>query len=159
LFTKNGQRFVPAEAVYAAFEIRPTLNKQNLKYAGGKIASVRALHRTSAVIPTASGVWKPREQFDIIGGILTFKSSWSPPFGPAFISSLTQLTVGERLDFGCSLENGCFEATYSTGEKVRVERCAADVSLVTFFFSLLRLLQSKGTAPAINWKEYSQLVG
>src|SRR6266540_7086056 len=48
LYNKNDQRLIPAESVYAVFEVRPTLNRKNILYAGKKAASVRRLFRTSA---------------------------------------------------------------------------------------------------------------
>jgi hypothetical protein len=51
----GGHCYVPAESVYGVFEIKPEINRQYVLYAGGKIASVRRLHRTSASFGWAMG--------------------------------------------------------------------------------------------------------
>jgi hypothetical protein len=48
LFEKGGVRYLPAESVYAVFEIKQDLNKNHVGYAAEKAASVRGLRRTSA---------------------------------------------------------------------------------------------------------------
>jgi hypothetical protein len=52
----KGQKVVPAEAVYAAFEAKQAINADQVDYAKRKIKSVRKLHRTSLPILTATGV-------------------------------------------------------------------------------------------------------
>ena len=47
LLDQENHRFIPAEAVYAVFEVKPTINKAYLEYAGNKAESVRKLKRTS----------------------------------------------------------------------------------------------------------------
>lgn len=47
IFTQNGFHYIPAEGVYAVFEVKPNISKEYIKYAGNKIASVRQLKRTS----------------------------------------------------------------------------------------------------------------
>jgi hypothetical protein len=53
LFEVGGARFIPAEGVYAVFEVKQQINKDQVEYVGNKIASVRRLNRTSAPIPYA----------------------------------------------------------------------------------------------------------
>lgn len=47
--------YVPAESVYAVFEVKQELDKANLLYASEKIACVRQLKRTSGKIYHAGG--------------------------------------------------------------------------------------------------------
>jgi hypothetical protein len=47
IFKYHGQTIVPAEGVYAAFEAKQTITASLVKYAQGKVASVRRLQRTS----------------------------------------------------------------------------------------------------------------
>lgn len=67
-------KYIPAEGVYAVFEVKQDLNR-NIDYAADKIQSVRRLYRTS--IPMiASGIeHKERPISKIIGGILATTSS------------------------------------------------------------------------------------
>ena len=60
--TANGDLFVPAEAVYAVFEVKQEINRKLLEYAGKKIASVRELTRTSVNIAHAGGTYDPAER-------------------------------------------------------------------------------------------------
>ena len=83
-FEEHGILYLPAESVYAVFEIKQTLNKDHLEYAADKAASVRNLYRTSAPIPHAGGVYPPRPLLPILSGILTTKCDWVPAFGNGF---------------------------------------------------------------------------
>jgi hypothetical protein len=51
---QGATRIVPVESVYAAFEVKPEMNKQYIEYAASKVASVRRLHRTSAATCSCS---------------------------------------------------------------------------------------------------------
>ena len=48
LFPQEGAVHIPAESVYAVFEVKSTISRETIRDAGEKVASVRALHRTSA---------------------------------------------------------------------------------------------------------------
>jgi hypothetical protein len=63
--TANGDLFVPAEAVYAVFEVKQEINRKLLEYAGKKIASVRELTRTSVNIAHAGGTYDPKPPIPI----------------------------------------------------------------------------------------------
>jgi hypothetical protein len=154
LFESNGQKYFPAESVYGVFEVKQELDKENLKYASDKAASVRSLHRTSAPIVHVGGEFEPREPFRIIGGVLTTESGWSPPFGDAFQSVLGDLEEGGRIDLGCAMAHGAFTINYDTRAGLGVGHHAAERSPVGFVFDLLAELQRPGTVPAIDYGEY-----
>ncbi|MGL3214046.1 DUF6602 domain-containing protein [Bradyrhizobium sp. BR 1433] len=63
IFKQDGTLVIPAESVYAVFEAKQSIDADQLDYAAGKIASVRALCRTSLPIPSAGGMQpaKPRD--------------------------------------------------------------------------------------------------
>jgi hypothetical protein len=71
LFEVGGAHFIPAESVYAVFEVKQDISKRHIKYAGDKIASVRRLDRTSVGFPTATGPAERREPQRILGGLVT----------------------------------------------------------------------------------------
>src|SRR6266496_5444061 len=73
LLDNDKHRYVPAEAVYAVFECKPTINKAYLEYAGKKAESVRRLKRTSVPIPHAGGSYPAKAHFEIIAGILAIE--------------------------------------------------------------------------------------
>ncbi len=54
VFNKDGRIFIPAESVYAVFDVKQTLNKETLIDTSEKIESVRILRRTTAKIYDAS---------------------------------------------------------------------------------------------------------
>src|SRR4029453_9246834 len=74
LYNQANQRYVPAESVYAVLEVKQDLSAEHVRYAGGKAASVRRLHRTSAAVPTVAGVVTAGQPQRIIAGILTYQS-------------------------------------------------------------------------------------
>jgi hypothetical protein len=152
LLNRNDQRFIPAESVYAVFEVKQELDRSNVIYAGEKAASVRRLLRTSAAVPYVEGTYKPKEPPRIIAGILTARSTWSPPFGTAFDTALSELKEDQRLDLGCALEHGGFEVAY--GSKPEAAVSAPETALMFFFLRLLGRLQELGTAPAIDFGQY-----
>lgn len=57
-FNQDKALYIPAESVYAVFEVKQTLDKSTVRYAGKKAASVRNLHRTSDSFVWAGERWK-----------------------------------------------------------------------------------------------------
>lgn len=155
LFDFGGSRYISAESVYAVFEIRQELSANNIQYAGAKAASVRRLQRTSAPIPYAGGTFQPKTPFPILAGILTLDSAWSPPLGRSLNGALKNLDEWERLDLGCALRAGSFEAQYSP-KGVDLATCSGEMALVFFFLRLLQRLQDLGTVPAIDFRQWSK---
>ena len=158
LYNRDGQRFIPAESVYAVFEVKQELSRKHVEYAGAKAASVRRLHRTSARIPHAGGEYEPRPPFPIIAGILAYSSEWKPPLGEPLVEALQSQPIDERLDLGCAVADGAFEAIYHDEGKVEVKRSEGEVTLIYFFLRLLERLQRLGTVTAINYEVYTSKV-
>src|SRR6476659_1485973 len=91
LFPHEAGLHLPAESVYAVFEVKPTISKQWLRDAAEKAASVRALRRTSAPI-IASGALRraPIRPQPILAGLLATSSVWSAEtFGANVRNALT----------------------------------------------------------------------
>jgi hypothetical protein len=154
LLDNNKHRYVPAEAVYAVFECKPAINKEYLEYAADKIQSVRRLKRTSVEIPHAGGKFKPKELFDILGGILTLRVDWEDCLGDSFQKNHKTLVGNKRVDCGFAAEGASFDIfsdpdnfCYSFGPK--------NNSLAYFAFRLLWKLQSLATVPAVDWMAYA----
>lgn len=151
IFLFQGQIVVPAESVYAVFECKQDLNKGHVEYAQKKLESVRALERTSLPIPYADGVYPAKKLMPILGGILTFESTWSPSFGDAFHTSLSD-AKDEALDLGCVAEHGFFFRDEETGE-VLIDNDRKPAT--GFLFKLISELQKLGTVPMINVQAYA----
>lgn len=160
-FEADGARFIPAESVYAVFEVKQELDAAHIAYAGRKAASVRRLHRTNMPVHTANGtVRDPNPLFEIPAGILTLGSSWSPPLGETFERAVREAPVDEALDLGCSLTHGGFVASCDpygedrTGCEVR--RSEPEGSLMFFLQHLYSRLQRMATVPAMDLELYAR---
>lgn len=156
LLHDKGAKYIPAESVYAVFEIKQVISKRTIQYAGNKAGSVRRLKRTSVPIPYAAGKYPPKRQFRVLAGILTLKSDWSPPLGEPFESAIRVLEKPEQIDLGCALKDGAFEVKYVRAGKVSIERSGQDDALIFFFLRLLSRLQTLGTVPAIDIEQYGR---
>jgi hypothetical protein len=155
LLDQKSHRFIPAEAVYAVFEVKPTISRQYITYAGKKVESVRKLVRTSVAIVNA-GVRQPaRQVFPIIGGIIANRMEWSRGFeSKPFDKCFSELKTKQKLDCGLSISGNCFD--YFDGE---IKLGTTKHALVYFLFRLLQKLQSMGTVPAIDWDAYAMEFG
>lgn len=154
-FEAGGHRYIPAESVYAVFEIKQDLNRENLLYAGAKAASVRALRRTSVPIVHAGGTFKPRQPFEILAGVLTRESGWSPPFGDPLRDALAELDEPAQIDLGATAGDGAFEVDYDRAEPKLVVS-EAEGGLMFFFTHLYTRLQQLGTVTAIDLAAYAR---
>jgi hypothetical protein len=159
LFTRHGHRHIPAESVYAVFEVKQFLSAEHIAYAGSKAASVRGLRRTSARIPHAGGTYEPQPLFDIVAGILALDSTWRPPLGESLASALSTLSPECRLDLGCALQSGAFETSYAGDQTLSLRRTGPGVALINFFLTLLKRLQALATVPAIDLAQYGRALG
>jgi hypothetical protein len=153
IFKYQGQTIVPAESVYAAFEAKQAINATMVQYAQKKVASVRRLHRTSLPIPHAGGTYPAKPLIPILGGLLTFESDWSPPFGAPLERALAVADELERLEMGCVAAHGHFTfdrsgKTYSFTKEGR--------PATAFLFNLISTLQFSGTVPMIDIQAYAR---
>jgi hypothetical protein len=154
LLDQKAHRFIPVEAVYCILEVKPTLNKQYLEYAAEKAESVRRLERTSVAISHAGGEYPPKNLFPIIGGVVANNVDWIDGLSSTdFSANLAKLKDTKTLDCGLVLSDRAFD-TFS-GSLTISER---QNSLMVFIFRLLQRLQTLGTAPAVDWNKYSDVL-
>lgn len=185
VLTQNGIHYIPAEGVYAVFEVKPDLQGNiqvqgesisYIEYAGRKIESVRKLKRTSTNIIDRGKKFDPRPLTKIIGGILT--SSNEIRKVETIEAHLKSLKGLKAIDMGCAVTYGSFYIDfegdeiptesnfekrindYYTSRVIKsVEFSKPETSLVTFFFQLMRYLQQTiGTVAAIDLNEYSKAI-
>jgi hypothetical protein len=155
-FWEQGEhRYIPAESVYAVFEIKPEFNKKYVQYAGHKIASVRRLSRTSNPFGWAGGTHTGHGGFEPLGGILSTTSGWSPAYGAPFLETLRGLDANGQIDLGCVLGHGSFEIP-DRSNRDQVTVSDPSVALVSFLLTLLRRLQTVGSAPALDYAAYER---
>ncbi len=150
IFTNNGIHYVPAESVYAVFEVKQSLNKENVSYAQQKIESVRSLSRTSLPVPNIYGTSKAKEPHFIHGGLLCLNSDWAPPFGQPFEKQMQEANPASMINLICVAAEGFFEL----GDDVQAYQKQKPVTL--FFFRVISLLQQKGTAPMMDIMAYAK---
>lgn len=184
VFTQNGIIYIPAEGVYAVFEVKPDI-KGNvgddtfILYAGKKIESVRSLKRTSSDIINAGVPMKARPLTKILGGILTSSNSFSHSSNETIEKHISKLSGLQTIEIGCIVDYGAFYVNYKGEENKNEENLQKRIidyysnrtiekitfseqrnSLVTFFLQLTRYLQQGiGTVAAIDLNEYAKNVG
>jgi hypothetical protein len=182
VLTQNGIHYIPAEGVYAVFEVKPDLQGSVegigfIEYAGSKIESVRKLKRTSTFIIDRGKKHAPRPLTKIIGGILSSTNSIKKT---ETLEKHLRGTAGlGGIDMGCAADFGSFIVDYEGEEDDKIsepnERISnyyihrsikrfkysdSGNSLISFFFQLTRYLQqSIGTVAAIDLNAYSKKAG
>lgn len=171
IFNQDGFMYIPAESVYAVFEVKQDV-KGYIGYAAQKVESVRRLKRTSVEMVNSGRRTSARPLTKILGGILTTTSSYS---GTETVSKqLKELKGYQTLDLGCLCDTGSFhvdyketrpdgidqtknefiEQVYESREVNEIIFSDKKVSLFTFFLQLVSYLKSIGTVPAIDINAY-----
>jgi hypothetical protein len=153
IFTYEGATIIPAESVYAVFEAKQTVDAGLVEYAQKKAASVRRLYRTSLPIPYANGTYPAKPPIDILGGILSLESEWSPALGEPLRKALNAGTGERQLDLGCIASHGHFLRDRATGQYAFSTETKAATA---FLFSLISRLQFSGTVPMIDVDAYAE---
>ncbi len=165
VFRQNDTLLIPAESVYAVFEVKQNLNKERIEYAGVKAKSVRELLRTSAPIKHAGGEYPPKELHEILAGVLTTRCDWKVPIARMVVKHVRARKREERLDFICCIsnntfvvENNTFMNQYDATSNPEILYCEEKESLVYLLLNLLRRLRDIGTVPAIDFSKYAEKV-
>lgn len=175
LFPHESGLHLPAESVYAVFEVKQDLNMRLIRDAGRKAASVRRLRRTSVPVISAAALCSPRPPRPILAGILALRSGWPTRFHRRLPAALARLAPDETLDLGCALRHGAFEVLPAHGspqlheaslappnpssrkrspQTLQVRFSTPQESLIFFMIRLLERLRSLGTAPAADLMAY-----
>lgn len=148
---QNVHMYIPAEAVYCVIEAKPEINKANLEYACDKALSVQNLYRTSVPIAHAGGIFKAKEPFGILYGIVAARWGWKTDPKDTIQNVFSNKKVS--LNFGLALDGDGFDYF---DEEFRLS--PKEHSLVYITFRLLKKLQSLGTVSAIDWDEYANAI-
>lgn len=154
ILQRKSTLYIPAESVYAVFEIKPNLSKENIEYAGAKAKSVRVLKRTNVPVRQIDGSFRQRSLLPIISGILTSRSDWKLPQEKSLKSALSLLDTNSRLDLGIALKGASFYCSYINGSKLELAISRPEQALIGFYINLLKQLQLLGNAPAIDFDAY-----
>jgi hypothetical protein len=148
LFPHKSGLHIPAESVYAVFEVKPTFSRQWIRDAGEKAASVRALRRTSVRVMSGNKLRPKIRPTPILAGLLATTSVWTPQ---TFSKNLKSALAPVPLDLGCALEHGSFERSE---KKITVS--TQEETLIFFILRLLERLRAQGTAPAADLMKYGR---
>lgn len=152
LLDNDKHRYVPAEAVYAVFECKPTIDKGYLEYAAEKAASVRRLKRTSVEIYTADRILPPKPHFEIVAGILAIEVDWKDGLGESFREVHAKLPKEGMINCGFAATGASFDTFPGSGAYTFGP---PENALAHFAFRLLWKLQSLATVPAVDWMAYA----
>ncbi len=165
VFHHQNSKIIPAESVYAVFEVKQNLNKDHMEYAQEKAESVRTLVRSSAPIQHAGGQYDPKPLHEILAGVLTTKSDWTAPIAPNVVKYINAADHNKRLDFVCSIsdntfvvDNNIFANQYDATKTPTIRFCENGDSLVFLLLNLLKRLQDIGTVPAIDYAKYASII-
>ncbi len=178
IFSQNGFHYVPAEGVYAVFEVKPDIagssdGQTNIEYAAEKIESVRKLLRTSTDMINSGRKFPPRPLTKIVGGILCSTNTYTHNNNNTLKDHIKNQKALKSIDLGCIADYGSFFVDHEPNEEImengmekylefyanrefkELKFSKPENSLVTFFMQLSRYLQQAiGTVPAIDLQSY-----
>ena len=185
IFTQNGFHYIPAEGVYAVFEVKPELTKQHIEYAGEKIESVRKLKRTSTTMINSGHSVPARQLTEIVGGFLCSTMKRKEINEIIFKNYLEGCKGLKSIDLGCIADTAGFYVDhdslveynnkkntskndfmahilyyYNTRNLKSIKFSKRENSLVSFSLQLSQYLQQAiGTIAAIDFKAYLDNIG
>jgi hypothetical protein len=142
IFRGENVVYIPAEGVYAVFEVRPKLNKTNYKYAVKKLKSVKRLKRTTASFVHILGKNK-KKLFEILGGILTKENGSQTLY--------RDIKAGSVLSFVL-----CLDCGIKVTDKESIIEQDKKTILAFFLLKLIEKLRTLGSAPALDVNRYLQ---
>lgn len=154
LYGKDKHQYVPAEAVYATFEVKPSVTKENLEYAADKVASLRVLKRTSASLTSHLGTNPSKPLLPIIGGLLGLNASWEDGLGASFLKNFSEQNGERKLDLILTAESGTCDHLEQNHEP---EIIIGEGALIRGLLRLLTALRAKATVPAVEWDKYESV--
>jgi len=144
IFKGENVVYIPAEGVYAVFEVKPHFNQHNYDYAVKKLKSVRELKRTSVKFAHILGKDK-KELFNIVGGILTKENKSQSCFDG--IEAGSDLIFVLCLDYGIKV----------IGEET-IEKQYKKIILAFFLLKLIEKLRALGSVPALEVDKYLEFI-
>jgi len=158
ILKQDGALYIPAESVYAVFDVKHEMRRGSILQAAQKAESVRGLRRTTVPVAYVEGKYRPKALFEIAAGVLCLEAWWAKGMGGSLEKVLGELSAARHLNFGCAVRSGSFEAK-RRGKRVQVEVSSPDTALIFFFTRLLHHLQQVGTVPAMDILKYAAGLG
>lgn len=145
----SGEKYIPAEAVYAIVEVKPKITKEYLNYANNKVESVKKLKRTTRGV-TVAGDRKPKQKLtNILGIILAKESSVSKTE-----TIKKYMMEFKNINIVCALDKYTILCIRRKGQVI-LERTNADEAILGLFFYLNNELYELGTVAGIDIRRYA----
>ncbi|HJJ15399.1 MAG TPA: hypothetical protein OIM60_03130 [Clostridiaceae bacterium] len=145
----SGVKYIPAEAVYAIIEVKPTITKSYLQYANDKVESVKKLKRTTRGV-TVAGIRTPkRELTNILGIILAKESSISRK--ETVKNHLKNLN---NINLVCALDKYTILCNRNSAE-LEINITNDEEALLGLYFYLNNELYELGTVAGIDIRKYA----
>jgi len=144
IFRGENVVYIPAEGIYAVFEVKPKLSKTNYDYAVNKLKSVQRLKRTSASFVHILGKDK-KELFEVVGGILTKENGSQKIY--------EGVKAGSELAFVL-----CLDCGIKVSDKKTILVQEKEPILAFFLLKLIEKLRGLGSVPALDVNKYLQFV-
>lgn len=169
-FGEHGLCYIPAEAVYAVFEVKQTVTPSHIKYAVEKAESVRALHRTTDAYVGDGEIKSPKLLFPIIAGLMARKvegkNGWQGEGVSKALDDMHRPVPGnppKLLDVILTTESGTVDYFETAGNpdpspeasipRPRVHE-SGNGGLMIGILCLVQALQKRGTVSAIKWEDW-----
>lgn len=154
VFEQKGFHYIPAEAVYAVFEVKQSLSAEHLAYSANKAASVRRLHRTSVAVTDIHGTTPVKPPIPILAGLLTTEIGLKrESVAEQLHKYVAGLDVEHGIDLVCAADSFAFEITRDD-RGAHLQMSSEDTGLVFFLLSFLQRLQQLGTVAPIDFAAY-----
>lgn len=150
LINETGEKFIPAEAVYAIVEVKPNIDKENIEYANNKVQSVKNLKRSSRGM-TCAGKRTPKRSLTNILGILL--ATEMDIVNDSTI--IKHLTNNKNIDLGCAINGYSFISIKNRDCSIKFEKTSKNESILGLFFNINNELHEIGTVAAIDIRKYA----
>lgn len=150
LVSNTGEKFIPAEAIYAIVEVKPNIDKANIEYANKKIQSVKELKRSSRGMTCAGRRTPGRKLTHILGIILATNMDIVNDE-----TIINHLTNNKNIDLGCAINGYSFTSIKKEDGSIEFEKTSAEESILGLFFNLNNELHEIGTVAAIDIRKYA----
>ena len=149
MLSGSGEKYIPAEAVYAIVEVKPQITKSYLSYANNKVESVKKLKRTIRGV-TVAGVRTPKRELTNILGIVLAKDS-----------NITRDTTIQKylsefsnINLVCALDKFTVLCIREK-ETIKIEKTKENETLLGLYFYLNNELYELGTVAGLDIREYA----
>lgn len=156
-FGEHGLSCIPAEAIYAVFEVKQKVSVSSIQYAAKKASSVRDLRRTSA---RYTGDGQPRDakpRFPIIAGLMAYETEGKGKWKHSLQRKLHSIQCTNPrgfLDIVLTAQDGSADYFDVAFPAETPDIHSDEGGLMRGVLRLVKALQIQGTVPALDWQEW-----